>query len=486
MRIGELLVAARLVTPEQVAEALRLQITNGGRIGQNLVAIGAISAERLEAFSHQIPKAPDSIAATGLGETELIALLLKTVLSAGLETLAACSNALKLPSALMADLFDIATRNQLFHGLGMAPAGGGMRYELTERGRQRALEALAASSYSGAAPVPLASYTQWLNLQKVTNEAVDWPAISAAFADLQIADAFVDQIGPAVRSGRPVLLYGPPGNGKTSTAQRLSRVFKDIIYVPHAVSIDGQIMRVFDPDVHIPITDTPKPSLFAPSLFAEDFDERWVACRRPFIITGGELTLEMLDLRYESSANFYEAPLHVKAAGGCLLIDDFGRQMVSPTALLNRWIVPLESRVDYMKLHTGKSFKLPFEAIVIFSTNLAPSDLMDPAFLRRIPYKLEVGAPAPALYKRIFADVAAANGLGEAFDDAVFNDIVAKLAERQVPLAAYQPRFLIEQIVASCRFKAMPLRFHPEFVDYALSNLSIGGSVSTETHASAV
>lgn len=480
MRIGELLIAARLVTPGQIDEALRLQQVDGGRIGQKLIDIGAIDAAALAKFSHHIPRAPVSIAETGISETELLNLLLKTFLSAGLETLAACSEAMMLPTAIMAELFDSGVRNQLFTGLGQA-MGGGMRYGLTEKGRKRAVEALEASSYAGAAPVTLASYTHWLELQKITNEAVDWAGIQAAFADLQVADAFIDQIGPAIRSGRPVLLYGPPGNGKTSTAQRLSRVFKDVIYVPHAVMIDGQVMRVFDPDVHEPVDNKPKSALLKVSLFAEDFDQRWVACKRPFIITGGELTLEMLDLRYEPTANFYEAPLHVKAAGGCLLIDDFGRQIVSPTALLNRWIVPLESRVDYMKLHTGKSFKLPFEAIVIFSTNLAPADLMDPAFLRRIPYKLEVGAPAPALYKRIFADVAAANGLAEAFNDAVFDDIVAKLMARNVPLAAYQPRFLIEQIVAACRFKARALGFHVEFVDYAISNLSIGGGAPAET-----
>ncbi len=483
MRIGELLVAARLVTSDDVDAALRLQSNEGGSIGQKLIEIGAIDQATLDKFSHQIPKAPVSIAETGISETELLNLLLKTVLSGGLETLAACADAMRLPTAIMAELFDSGVRNQLFNGLGQAMGGGGMRYGLTEKGRKRAVEALEASSYAGAAPVTLASYTNWLELQKVTNENIDWAGIQAAFADLQVADAFVDQIGPAIRSGRPVLLYGPPGNGKTSTAQRLSRVFKDVIYVPHAVMIDGQIMRVFDPDVHQPVDNKPKSALLTVSLFAEDFDQRWVACMRPFIVTGGELTLEMLDLRYEPTANFYEAPLHVKAAGGCLLIDDFGRQIVSPTALLNRWIVPLESRVDYMKLHTGKSFKLPFEAIVIFSTNLAPADLMDPAFLRRIPYKLEVGAPPLALYKRIWADVSAANGLGAAFNDAVFDDIVAKLTARNVPLAAYQPRFLIEQIVAACRFKAMPMGFHVEFVDYALSNLSIGGDAPPGTLA---
>lgn len=473
MRIGELLVAAGLVTHDQVERALRLQQEEGGRIGDKLVAIGAIDAETLHRMSHQAPPAPRSIAETGIPETELINLLLKVMLTGAHETLTACSEALALPSAVTATLLELGVRSGLI--MLLAPGAQGSRHTMTEKGRQRANDALEASSYAGAAPVPLPLYIDWLERQRVTNEAITWEGIKAAFAGLEVTDAFIDQIGPAVCAGRPLLLDGPPGNGKTSTAQRLGRLFKDVIHIPHAVMIDGQVMRVFDPDMHQPVSATRQSRKL---LLADEFDARWVACRRPFIVTGGELTLEMLDLRHEPSANFYEAPLHVKASGGIILIDDFGRQMVTPTELLNRWIVPLENRVDYLKLHTGKSFRLPFEAIVIFSTNLAPADLMDPAFLRRIPYKLEVGAPSPDLYRRIFRGVSDAAGMGDALTDDVLDIVIAKLGAAGQPLAAYQPKFMIDQIVAACRFQNAPLAFHPAYVDYAISNLSVGGAGS--------
>jgi hypothetical protein len=274
--------------------------------------------------------------------------------------------------------------------------------------------------------------------------------------------------------GRALLMYGPPGNGKTSVAQRLDRVFRHVIHIPHAVLVEGQVMTVFDPDVHQPVDKdaaAARPRLVS-SLYRDEADGRFVPCRRPFIVTGGELTLEMLDLKHEAGGNFYTAPLHMKAAGGVLLIDDFGRQMVSPTALLNRWIVPLENRVDYLKLATGKSFRVPFQTVVIFSTNLAPADLMDPAFLRRIPYKLEIGPPSPEAWRRIFRSVADVNGV-EA-EDVQIRAIERDLIGQGLDLAAYQPRFLIEQIVASARFRGVAPTLAPDFVQHALANLTVG------------
>jgi hypothetical protein len=216
----------------------------------------------------------------------------------------------------------------------------------------------------------------------------------------------------------------------------------------------------------------------------DEFDRRWVPCRRPFVIVGGELTLDMLDLRYDLSGHYYEAPMHMKALGGCFLIDDFGRQLVRPTDLLNRWIVPLESRVDFMKLHTGKSFTIPFEELVIFSTNLEPEDLMDPAFLRRLPYKIEVGAPDLGRYRRIFDAECAKHNF--AIPEEMFRYIVHKLTvEKELELAAFQPRFILDQVVATCRFMEQAPHFEPRFVDYALDNLRVRthGKDKKGTHA---
>jgi hypothetical protein len=247
--------------------------------------------------------------------------------------------------------------------------------------------------------------------------------------------------------------------------------------------VEGQIIRVFDPSIHIPITTSPGSEDSCSSSFNnEAIDARWVACKRPFVVAGGELTLEMLDLRYDATSKFYEAPLHMKALGGCFVIDDFGRQLVSPTTLLNRWIVPLESRIDYLKLHTGKSFSIPFDELVIFSTNLEPEDLMDPAFLRRLPYKIEIGAPSIDLYKRIFTKECRSQGIE--LSDELFESIVYKIrVEKEVDLAAFQPRFLIEQVVASCRFMQQDVCLEPRFLNYAINNLRVRRGSPVADHA---
>jgi hypothetical protein len=483
MRIGELLVAASLVTEADVARAMARQREEGGRLGPNLVAIGAIEAGALDTFIEGIPAEPATLAETGLDTNTLLDLLLKLLFNGPAETVTDLAGSLCLSPKLVIDLVETAVRGQYVSALGASQdAFSGVsgplsiRYALTDFGKARAREALARSAYLGPAPVSLESYVHWLDRQKVTNEIVNEAIMRRAFKGLEVSDSLVHQLGPAVTSGRALLMYGPPGNGKTSVAQRLDRVFRNIIYIPHAVLVEGQIMTVFDADVHRPVDPEGlgRPRLVT-SLYRDEADARYVACWRPFIVTGGELTLEMLDLKYEPGGNFYVAPLHMKAAGGCLLIDDFGRQIVSPTALLNRWIVPLENRIDYLKLQTGKSFRVPFETIIIFSTNLAPSDLMDPAFLRRIPYKLEIGAPSTPGWRRIFTGVAATHGLTPT--DAELDHLVHTLTVTHgLALAAFQPRFLIEQIVAACRFLGQPCTLQPDLVDRAISNLTIGRS----------
>jgi len=474
MRIGELLVAAGAVSAADITRAIERQQSEGGRLGPNLVAIGAISEAELARFCDGVPVEPGTLAETGLPENFLIDLMLKLLFIGPAETVADLAGAMRLAPRLITDLLETSVRGQLVAALG--GAGLMMRHELTSAGKTRARESLARSAYLGPAPVPLEVYAHWIERQKVTNEVIDVPSMRRAFDGLEVADALVDKLGPAVTSGRALLMYGPPGNGKTSVAQRLERVFRQIIHIPHAVLVEGQVMTVFDPDVHQPVAGAAeaRPRLVA-SLYRDEADDRFVPCRRPFIITGGELTLEMLDLKHEAGGNFYAAPLHMKAAGGCLLIDDFGRQMVSPTVLLNRWIVPLENRVDYLKLATGKSFRVPFQTVVIFSTNLAPADLMDPAFLRRIPYKLEIGAPSPPVWRRIFMAVADSHGI-PATDEEILIIERTLTEDFGLGLAAYQPRFMIEQIIAAARFRGVAPSLDPDFVGLALDNLTVGRS----------
>jgi hypothetical protein len=477
LRLGDLLIGAKFVTEEDVAKALVRLTEHGGRLGDNLVAIGALTQERLNTFLHRIPSEPADIKATGIDEVDLMGLLLKLMYRDRLETTRQFVEAIKLPYHIVHDLIRMAVERQLLQTLGSRYSDNpiDLSYTFTEEGRRWTLDALNRLRYTGPAPVTLDEVNLQVIMQKLTNEIITFDRIRKALSDLTFDDSMIEQVGPALNSGRAILLYGAPGNGKTSTALRLSSVFNDVIYVPYSVIVEGQIIRVHDPSIHVTL-DSGKAKVSDDNALSvirrEEYDARWVPCRRPFVVTGGELTLEMLDLRYDPIGNYYEAPLHVKALGGCFIIDDFGRQLVSPTHLLNRWIVPLEGRVDYLKLHTGKSFSIPFEELIMFSTNLEPEDLMDPAFLRRLPYKIEVGGPSLENFRTIFRKEAEKQGM--TLPEDVFNSIVRKLRdEKDLDFAAYQPKFIVDQIVATCRFMGQPCHFEPRYIDYALDNLRV-------------
>jgi hypothetical protein len=475
MRLGDLLIQACLVTVEDVAAAMQRQATSGGRVGENLVALGFLDQKVLDGFLKRIPAEPADLASTGIDEIELLSLLMRLIYTGHLETCRQYTESIKLPYHIVAELVRMAVDRQLLRSLGMRDARSpvDMSYAFTEEGKRWAIDALERMRYAGPAPVTLEEFTYQVNLQKLTNELVTFERIRKGLGELTFEDSIVEQSGPALNSGRAMLLYGPPGNGKTSIAHALGGVFSDVIYVPYAITLEGQIIRFYDPSIHVEVSPTELSEDEGISFVrAEEYDARWVPCRRPFVVTGGELTLEMLDLRYETTGHFYEAPMHMKALGGCFVIDDFGRQLVSPTSLLNRWIVPLENRIDYLKLHTGKSFCIPFEELVIFSTNLEPEELMDPAFLRRLPYKIEIGSPSGEIYRRIFDKECIRQGLTLSGD--VFDLIVHKLKkEKGLDLAAYQPKFIVDQVVATCRFMGEAPHFEPRFIEYALDNLRV-------------
>jgi hypothetical protein len=488
MRLGDLLIEANLVSAQDVAQAVERIVGSGGRLGDNLVAIGAIEQEVLDDFLHRIPTEPADIAATGIDELDLMSLLMKVMYTGRLETCRQFVDAIKLPYHIVAELVRMAIDRQLLRTLGTRGSNSplDLAYTFTDEGKRWTIDALERLRYTGPAPVNLEDFAYRVNLQKLTNEKVTFDRIRAALGELTFEDSIIEQCGPALNSGRAMLLYGPPGNGKTSVAHCLGSVFSDVIYVPYAISIEGQIIRFHDPSIHITINRPfSKDDGALTFVRSAEYDARWVPCRRPFVVTGGELTLEMLDLRYDETGHFYEAPLHVKALGGCFIIDDFGRQLVSPRNLLNRWIVPLEDRVDYLNLHTGKSFNIPFEELVIFSTNLEPEDLMDPAFLRRLPYKIEVGSPRPDIYRRIFEKESARHGLE--LSDEIFDLVVYKIRnEKGLDLAAFQPKFIVDQVVSTCRFMGLMPHFEPRFIEYALNNLKVHrSSPPTPTGASA-
>ncbi|MGH6948580.1 MAG: hypothetical protein ACREDZ_14710 [Kiloniellales bacterium] len=475
MRLGEILVGAGHITPNDLEMALERQNRLGGRLGEHLVALQMVDEAALQAILSSVPSAPGTIAETGLPLSDLLRLFMKAAVMGGLETPSRLAQFLKLPSNVIAKVIDDAVNRKYLEIMGQNVGGGltELRFSPTQAGRGYAAEAYEQNQYVGAAPVSLASYHERIHRQKITNERVDGEKLTQAFSDIIITDDFVRRLGPAVNSGRSILLYGPPGNGKTTIAEKLAEIFDDVVYIPYALQVEGQIIKIFDPSVHTPVADPDDVEPTQPkSLRKEDFDRRWVPCKRPIVVTGGELTLEMLDLSFNTHSRFYEAPLHVKALSGTFIIDDFGRQIVSPEMLLNRWIVPLQSRIDYLKLHTGKSFSVPFDELVIFSTNLSPADLMDPAFLRRIPYKLETMGPSAENFVRIFQRVAETAGLkvDEEIIAVVLQELQVKIKK---PLACYQPKFIIDQVVSTCKYEGKPPAFTKESVLDALSNLYV-------------
>lgn len=478
MRLGDILVARGLVTAAQVEEAVERQKSQGGRLGENLIALGFLGEADLQAVIHDTPPTPRSLEEMGVSRGVLISLLLKFMHVRKFETPRELSEALKLPPTLVRQLLDDIGSQGMVETLGSAGGGAGIgqenRYTLTSRGREEANDAIDRNQYLGPVPVSLFQYQEQVLKQRITNEVTDGQALEECFKGMLIPDWLLRKIGPAVNAGRSVLLYGPPGNGKTSIATRLGEIFKHIVYIPYAVEVEGQIIKVYDEAIHqLPFSEEDQAALdrAGTGIRREQFDLRWVPCRRPMVITGGELTLEMLDLSYSEDAKFYEAPLHMKAINGTMIIDDFGRQLVSPEALLNRWIVPMESRIDFLKMHNGKTFQIPFDELIIFSTNMEPNDLMDGAFLRRIPYKIGLDEPPVEDYRQVFNLVA--RGAGLEVDEDTFNFIVDNVKSGGHLLAYYQPKFIIDQVVSACKYEGIPPAMDRDKVRDALENLYV-------------
>ncbi len=343
------------------------------------------------------PPVPQSFEDLGISQSLVLDLVLRRMLLEGFSNLAALSRSLRLAIPLIDIVFRHMRSQQLIEVKGMV--GNDYNFVLSAAGKQLASERFQVTQYAGAAPVCLKDYHMATKLQAAKVQ-VDRRSLRSAFSDLIITDHLLDQLGPAIISQSSIFVYGPTGNGKTSVAERMLRVYQDGILVPYAVEVDGQIISLFDPVVHQPLEQTDL-----------DVDPRWILCRRPCIIVGGELIPSMLEMRLDEASGIYAAPLQMKANNGIFIVDDFGRQMMSPRDLLNRWIVPLDRRVDYLSLRYGVKFQIPFEVLVVFSTNLEPSDLADEAFLRRIHNKIFIGAVDERAFDQIFQRVVSARNI---------------------------------------------------------------------------
>lgn len=410
------------------------------------------------------PECPESLDAAGLTNDEVERLMLKYLFNKGSSSGRAIATQIRLPFALIDPLLKAQKRDQLVALAGSAEMGDYV-YTITDMGRERARRYIEECTYFGSAPVSLNDYLKAMQAQTIAGQVATRDDLEEAFSDLLISEEMLDRLGPAINSGRGMFLFGEPGNGKTSIAERITRCFGSNIWIPRALGIDGEIIRVFDPGLHEEVPVMQQAGLFD----LTGVDPRWVQIVRPTVVAGGELTMAQLEVTLNTQTRICEAPLQLKSNCGTLLIDDFGRQRMPVTELLNRWIVPLEKRYDYLNMPSGKKIQVPFDQLIIFSTNLEPRDLVDGAFLRRIPYKIQVPDPTEDQFCEMLRRIAPR--LGFLYDDAAVEHLLAKHYRAvKRPLRSCQPRDLLLQVRNYCSYRNLPKKMTPAAFDFAVDN----------------
>jgi hypothetical protein len=404
------------------------------------------------------PSEPQSLKETGLSEAYVEGLTCKLLLIKGTLSGRSVADCLCLPFAIVDRLIGTLRTRQWVTHAGAAPFND-YYYSLTEEGSRHAHAYKAASGYCGPAPVPLLDYSISVDAQAISGEPVRRDRLESALRGISVSRDLLQVLGPALNSGSGIFLHGAPGNGKSTLARRITMCFGQSIWVPHAITEDGQLIKLLDATYHREATTRPNRMI-------EDrgHDRRWVKIRRPIVLVGGELTMDGLEIRHDPRTNISEAPLQMKSNCGCLLIDDFGRQRIAPTELLNRWIVPLENRRDYLTLSTGKKIEIPFEQLIIFSTNLEPHDLVDEAFLRRIPYTIKVADPSEDEFYQLFEAYAAELNC-EYRSDAVRHLLDQHYRPQGRSLRRCHARDFLKQLRNYCTYNGLPLEMRPDYID---------------------
>lgn len=418
------------------------------------------------------PPPPRTIEDMQLSVVMMRDIMIKTIYRKNVSMVSEVAKAICLPVQVTQELVDIAREQRLLEATGTLNANNGneMGYQLTDLGKSRALDALAQSEYFGPMPVPLDVYREQVKRQSVRNMQITRAQLEGAMGHLVLPDALIGNLGPAVSAGRSILMYGPPGNGKSSISNGIRDALGDKIYVPRAIEYASQVITVYDPIVHSAASDEEQDPNSLRRVTR--YDSRYVKCERPTVITGGELSLDMLDLVYNPTARTYQAPLQLKSTGGIFIVDDLGRQKEPPQSIVNRWIVPLEESKDILALQSGEKFEVPFDTLVIFSTNFHPNEIFDQAALRRIFFKIKIDGPNQKNFLKIFAMVAKKRKMP--LDEATLIHLLKnKYPTIDNTFANYQPIFLIDQIIAICEFEGIPYQMSPELMDRAWANMFV-------------
>ena len=417
------------------------------------------------------PPPPQTIRETGLTESFLLDLLLKTVFRHGMERPSRMATEMRLAGRIIDQLLEAAKEKELMVMLGQRGASltAEMRYQLTSKGREWALQAVEQNSWTGPAPVPIETFCEQIKAQSIRLEMLREERLNDVFTDLILPKELMALIGPAVNSGASMLFYGPPGNGKSTIARGICTAFRQKVFIPHAVSVGGEVVVFYDPAIHRPVNETAEEGNTLRK--RAPYDPRYIMCDRPFVITGGEITLSKFDLARNPSTGLYEAPMQFKAAGGLFVLDDFGRQKETPQEFINRLIIPLEERVDHLVLDNGRKLEVPFDSLVIFATNYEPRTLVDEAGLRRLRHKIIVDRPDRTSFVKILVRTAGKAGL------TVTEDILAYIlfdlygANANTRFNAFHPRFLIDQSVSICAYQGIEPQLTPKVLDQAWQNL---------------